>query len=134
MTPRNTDTQHETDSELPDVFAGEFTDEYLTGVYYNGDYGDFERYTYDSETDEVVICDLDGDEVERIDPVDFQADMYYEIPEHIVDDPAEYLRSTVNPDALSEKLTGNNTLTFDTSIRLEYALEHVTITITNTSE
>lgn len=101
---------------------------FFSGVWYAPEWGAFERYAPDRDADEVVVLDLDGDEVDRVDPVDFDEGDAYRVPEDAVDRPADFYTDTV--DTLFQRAARGDAgwLPMEVEVGYRYAKEHVDVT------
>mgnify|MGYP000218171284 CR=1 FL=1 len=74
-------------------------DRFLEGLYYDAQYGDIVRLDRDEKAGVVIILSPDREELDRVDPVDFDEGDMYPVPELAVDDPATFM-ANVYEDAL----------------------------------
>jgi hypothetical protein len=71
-------------------------DRFMTGVWYEVETGDFVTFDRDDEGETVIICDEEGDELDRIAFVDFHPEDYYPVREEAVDNPVNYFEREVS--------------------------------------
>ena len=94
-------------------------EEQFEGVWYNGDYGEFEQYELDDENDEIVILSTDGSELDRVDYLEIGASR--KVDENAVDNPVEYFNDII------DSLMGGNNIPFNEEISMMYARENVEV-------
>jgi len=74
------------------IIDGRFTE----GLYYEVETGDIIGFDINEEEELIVITDPEGDELDEIDPVDFDEGGYYAVAEEAIEDPARFFGGLIS--------------------------------------
>ena len=100
-------------------------DRFLTGLYYDAHFGDVVGFGRDEENEEIILYDPGGDEIDRIDPIDFEPGDLYRLPDEAVDDPAEFFESLI------DRCIDVDALDLDSYAAYEYVKDRVKVVNSN---
>lgn len=101
---------------------------YTHGVWYDAHHDDFNRIERDTENDEVVFCNPEtGEELERIDPEDFDGSVMYKINEGVATNPQAFLEDRLERMADGYYGMDDGQTTYREEVCVKYALERCEI-------
>lgn len=102
---------------------------YKEGVWFDTEYGSFVTLFEDRDADEIVICDTDEDELDRIEMVDFTASDFYPVSDSAIENPTAVLEDYLNRVGSGFYNEHSNTgTTFREELSVRYAMKQTTIT------